>query len=348
MNQLICEMCGSTDLIKRDGLFVCQSCGVKYSPEEAKKMIIEGTVEIAGTVKVDSSEKLSNLYQIARRAKEDENNENAEKYYEMILIDDPNSWEATFYVTYFQVRQCKVAEIELGAKSLTNCIDTVMNMIDDYLPTTEEKTAAFSEVYDQVINIATLIHSSAENYYQSIRNTYRYVANQQYLINSVACANLLYTLGNQLEELFSDIPKANTLSTNAWKQGIAFHADVVGFSVDKKVENESEIIVYSNKVKKYESTYSTPSINKMGCYIATCVYGSYDCPEVWTLRRYRDQTLSSTWLGRAFIRIYYAISPTLVKWFGNSKWFKKLGQGKLDKMVKKLQAKGFENTPYYD
>ena len=22
--------------------------------------------------------------------------------------------------------------------------------------------------------------------------------------------------------------------------------------------------------------------NKSGCYIATCVYGSYDCPQVWT------------------------------------------------------------------
>ena len=25
-----------------------------------------------------------------------------------------------------------------------------------------------------------------------------------------------------------------------------------------------------------------------GCYVATAVYGSYDCPEVWVLRRYRD------------------------------------------------------------
>lgn len=24
--------------------------------------------------------------------------------------------------------------------------------------------------------------------------------------------------------------------------------------------------------------------NSGGCYVATCVYGSYDCPEVWTLR----------------------------------------------------------------
>lgn len=41
MKQLTCEMCGSTDLIKQDGVFVCQSCGCKYSVEEAKKMMIE-------------------------------------------------------------------------------------------------------------------------------------------------------------------------------------------------------------------------------------------------------------------------------------------------------------------
>ncbi len=85
-----------------------------------------------------------------------------------------------------------------------------------------------------------------------------------------------------------------------------------------------------------------------GCYVATCVYGSYDCPQVWTLRRYRDNVLGTTWYGRAFIRIYYTISPTLVKWFGHTKWFKKMWKGKLDKMVKNLQEKGVENTPYCD
>ena len=85
-----------------------------------------------------------------------------------------------------------------------------------------------------------------------------------------------------------------------------------------------------------------------GCYIATSVYGSYDCPQVWTLRRYRDEVLGSTWYGRLFIKLYYAISPTLVKWFGKTKWFQKMWQGKLDKMVAKLNAKGFDDTPYDD
>lgn len=88
--------------------------------------------------------------------------------------------------------------------------------------------------------------------------------------------------------------------------------------------------------------------NSGGCYVATAVYGSYDCPQVWTLRRYRDYTLAETWYGRAFIRTYYAISPTLVKWFGHTNWFKKMWKGKLDRMVYDLNAKGVQDTPYQD
>lgn len=85
-----------------------------------------------------------------------------------------------------------------------------------------------------------------------------------------------------------------------------------------------------------------------GCYVATCVYGSYDCPQVWTLRRYRDFELSKTWYGRAFIHTYYTISPTIVKWFGNTTWFKKLWRSKLDKMVRELNNDGVLNMPYED
>ena len=85
-----------------------------------------------------------------------------------------------------------------------------------------------------------------------------------------------------------------------------------------------------------------------GCYIATSVYGSYDCPEVWTLRRFRDYKLAKTWYGRAFIHCYYAISPTLVKWFGKTKWFQKFWRSWLDKMVNNLKTEGFEDTKYDD
>ncbi|MEE0857186.1 MAG: hypothetical protein U0L58_07825 [Ruminococcus sp.] len=44
MKVIKCELCGSNQLIKKDGFYQCYYCGTKYSIEEARKLI--GTVEI--------------------------------------------------------------------------------------------------------------------------------------------------------------------------------------------------------------------------------------------------------------------------------------------------------------
>ncbi|MBR5272224.1 MAG: hypothetical protein IKU25_02365 [Clostridia bacterium] len=113
---------------------------------------------------------------------------------------------------------------------------------------------------------------------------------------------------------------------------------------------DSVEIEYMDGSRKYidKSEIKYDKLGGGGCYVATAVYGSYDCPQVWTLRRYRDDTLAATWYGRAFVKTYYAISPTLVKWFGDTEWFKKMWKGKLDRMVNKLNESGVEDTPYDD
>jgi len=85
-----------------------------------------------------------------------------------------------------------------------------------------------------------------------------------------------------------------------------------------------------------------------GCYIATCVYGSYDCPEVWTLRRFRDSILGSSAFGRTFIRVYYATSPTLVRLLGKNKLFLAFWRNSLNTLVDRLRRSGIESTPYSD
>lgn len=109
-------------------------------------------------------------------------------------------------------------------------------------------------------------------------------------------------------------------------------------------QRKAEIIsTFNEELLKHGIT-----VKKDGCYIATSVYGSYDCPQVWTLRRYRDGVLAHNLWGRAFIRVYYAVSPTLVKWFGQEKWFSSLWRGALDMLICKLKSKGYEDTPYTD
>lgn len=89
-------MCGSTDLIKQDGVFVCQMCGCKYSIEEARKMMIEGTVEVAGTVKVDNTGLIDSYLQMAENALTAENNAEAENYANKVIELDPKSYRAWF------------------------------------------------------------------------------------------------------------------------------------------------------------------------------------------------------------------------------------------------------------
>lgn len=46
MQAIKCELCGSNQLIKKDGYYQCEYCGTKYTLEEARKLIVSGTVEV--------------------------------------------------------------------------------------------------------------------------------------------------------------------------------------------------------------------------------------------------------------------------------------------------------------
>lgn len=182
-------------------------------------------------------------------------------------------------------------------------------------------------------------------------------------------ANLLIgqSVPQEGKETESDIPKSeiiNRLKMQASIQEYKLNAIMrpdgkpmsldVGEDVRRPAIGELERLY--KRIQKLDQTFVIPSLPsimgvvppKGGCYVATAVYGSYDCPQVWTLRRFRDDALAETWYGRAFIHTYYAISPTLVKWFGKSTWFRQMWKPTLDRMVLRLNREGVSDTPYSD
>lgn len=344
MKAIVCEMCGSQNLVKEDGMYVCQNCGTKYSTEEAKKLM----VDVSGsTVKVDTSEELKNLYELARRAKTDNNSENAQKYYGQIIVKDPSSWEANFYTTYYQSMNCKIGEIGMAAVRVSNCEDTVFNLIRDNVTDPDEQRKAVDEVAARLISISTMLFNAYTNHYNGISAQIRHKYTQEYLNNCSAARDVVYNGGNWIEKIFGD--KYGDIAACCWKVGVRQHNSLIPNFANKQA-NADIVKSYNDKISKYDSSYQAPITNTSsgGCYVATAVYGSYDCPQVWTLRRYRDDTLAKTWYGRLFIHTYYAISPTLVKWFGNTEWFKNMWKPKLDRMVNNLNSEGVDNTPYED
>ncbi len=518
MKQLTCEMCGSTELVKQDGYFVCQTCGTKYSVEEAKKMMIEGTVDVSGsTIKVDTTADTQNNILNARRAIQKEDWEEAERYYNLVERNDPSNIEAIFYSSYSKARSLMIEsdhfKREHGLNVLCNCLSMIdanfglddigmIGVISDRLLSLTQSSFVYKgidesklvDIYFAFINIhctwmkslCNIVERSPSEveffnllvmkHFNEINrlNLYRRESRQQYqldpdcyglarkarvwLLNNSEygareceycvtkeirsvydvhevfvrlrdLANASYSKGIELLDdflekypfaglIFRDrtfVDKYNDFRTaytdeqmtgNGTQKLILFSVWHKGMSVKSELQHgyieylDIDIImaVQTNMVAIIRPAYVAPHNPRMvlhfaaheysealklfkaigayarflgnnkceinlnpnsppktnvsssggGCYVATCVYGSYDCPEVWTLRRYRDDTLGSTWCGRLFIRTYYAISPTIVKWFGNTNWFKRLWKGKLDRMVDNLQAKGVASTPYED
>lgn len=91
MKRLTCEMCGSIDLVKQDGMFVCQSCGTKYSLEEARKMMIEGTVTI------DTSKEEQNLIQVLETSIKTKNYGELYSTASKLVEKNPKLWQGYYY-----------------------------------------------------------------------------------------------------------------------------------------------------------------------------------------------------------------------------------------------------------
>lgn len=332
MKQLTCEMCGSTELIKQDGFFVCQTCGTKYSVEDAKKMMIEGTVDVQGVVKVDDSAKVGNYISLASTAFESKDITSAISYCDKALEIDPYNYKA------WVVRARTVGfGSTLANKKVVQSIVAAKKAIELAPETEKEKIADELVVFlslqivglhDLAVNLSKISLPQGLLHMKEIMNIW---------LSIMKLPNVSKECLRQEIELCKTMYKNSKAATSPWKR--CMYASCCG--------EEPYWITFKRAVLPDEVSPEEANIKK-GCYVATCVYGSYDCSQVWTLRRYRDNTLASTWYGRTFIRTYYAISPTLVKWFGETKWFKKMWKCKLDRMVKKLQDNGVESTPYED
>ena len=339
LEALTCPNChGEVELDKNQEYGFCKYCGTKVQNSNFKI--------IKGKVKIDKNSDLENYLIIARRALEDNDDETAEKYYDMILQIDPNSYEALFYKTYCNARQCKIIQIRSSIVKVNNCLDSVFKLMKDSLKD-EELEKNITKICNDTNSVIILLVNAYINHYNGIGIEIRNNYNQEYIDS---CFAGIHALDNMVDLLLKYFPDSEWVKNNVGTllgNANYWHISCIP-KLAQKDANIQNIHERTERIHKYKPDYVEPTINKGGCYVATCVYGSYDCPQVWTLRRYRDNSLASTWYGRLFIRLYYATSPTIVKYFGDTKWFKKIFKSKLDKMVKRLNEEGYSSTPYDD
>lgn len=178
MKQIVCEVCGSNDLVKEDGCFICQYCGAKYSPEEAKRLIVEvnGKVDVSGSkVTVDNTSFVERSLENARRAKAKEDWEECEKYYNMVEQYGPTNIEAIFYSSYGKARMALVDSDRFKREQKIKVLKNSISVIDDNYDNSPDKYEE-NKVLIQNIN-ADLLSIMNSSFVMNTVNNGNYTSN---------------------------------------------------------------------------------------------------------------------------------------------------------------------------
>lgn len=297
-------------------------------------------------------ERINQLRADAREALLCEDTARAGAYYRELANLNPDDWEAIFYkefcTSYNPPERVSTIRISDNTKAIAQAMSRAM-------PLAKKQILIRPQLIADIGDACAWLSKLAANYFVATMNEYRASSQNSTAetrkVNQVYWViQMLFSCGDAIEYTFmDDYELCKNLCVACWK--IAFDC-----YENCNMNAPSNVYEYYQKIRKYEPSFrcskpltgSTTNSGTDGCYVATAVYGSYDCPQVWTLRRFRDFSMKKRIWGRMFIRVYYAFSPTIVKWFGKNKWFNSGCRKILDRFVNKLNLGGYENTPYKD
>ena len=242
MKPLTCEMCGSTDVVREEDLYVCRHCGTKYTPEAARKIMIEGPVDVSGsTVKVDTSKGLENLRILARQACEEDDWIGAAKYYETIRLKSPNDWESAFKSAYYKAASCLKEELYSDGTILCNHLHTVMDIVK-----TSETTA-------QQIGIVQQLYEYCENFAEKFDSIN--------IDREDLCANLYGSIGDAIFAVFGEDTAFKTISIEAWKKCVRHMRHAMLLNSEYRHQSSNNYDSYIAKLQHYEPSCLKPGMS---------------------------------------------------------------------------------------
>ena len=369
-----CTQCGgSIEVDDTHEAGICKFCGTPFITEKAinnyntfiTNNFAGANINIAGA-------DLNNLIILAKNAEEVNNYEEANRYYSRVLEMQPNNCEALVGKGVSALYSSNLNDIK--SDELIGYISKALEYKKNELAITSEELNEFTiksvgSLYDAAIVVMAASQTHYNEFWKYEESAPEYWDRLSKVIKIFLYIISLTEDSKNDDSLFyykESIKFVITCCIEICKQR-QYVSEIVnpGEILETEIKTEIKPVeslhqtyleLYDNMcklIKNIEPDYVPDEINKTmqikgGCYIATCVYGSYDCPQVWTLRRFRDYTLDETWYGRLFIQCYYAVSPKLVKWFGGYNWFRKPWKIVLDGMVERLKSKGVADTKYND
>lgn len=277
---ITCEYCNQDfvlyDEVKEFMLKNAEQAGYEFEQGRHRAQKDAGLVPGKTQAVIDNSHKINNLYSLARRAYQEEDYKGAQKYYEQILLEQPDKWEPVFYAAYCKAYDSEIEDIERNVQLLKNKLDsTIILLKQDNKADTEKEIANIAFlINDLVFHLDTQMVLSLEihddpqkDYYQEDRDN---ADRHESLLELLDALVIRLTPYMENERIIFYKYRAKEQAVSIMISLVSYNDRVLADSEDKRfrkrIEKEQREIAAHNpnyKIKKVPS--------KGACYVATAV-----------------------------------------------------------------------------
>ena len=166
-----CPQCGAEIQLDDSREFgYCSYCGTKVMQEKI-------VVEHRGSVVIDNKEKLDNIYKLARRARENDDSENAAKYYSMILLENPDDWEANYYASYYEALTMKLIQFEAAVDKIHAAAFRALDFVKNQL-SGDESAKAVADIAVAMEAEQVILGTPCSNHWSAVVNRLLWIEEQ--------------------------------------------------------------------------------------------------------------------------------------------------------------------------
>lgn len=197
---------------------------------------------------------------LARTAREEDNTEDAKRYYDMVRTDDPENGEAKFFFAFYSLYEGKNGEIPKRFSNLCGGLKSSIKLVKESDSDEAEKLSIISAILG-----AFVPETWANNRYMNNKNRETkvgdsYVAvfsNSQITSVSKEGMATLKDIGDYVASIYSSSPEGMKLAVSAWKEYVSLAQKWYAYAPKGDAET------YAAKIQAVDPSYELPK--KAGC-----------------------------------------------------------------------------------
>ena len=199
---------------------------------------------------------ISNALTLARRAKENNDADNAIKYYEMVLLENANDWEASFYSQYFKAMQTSIADISYNAVQLSKAVKDTIRLIKENVESDDKRFEIISQILKEINTLSSALSRIAEEYaskYRFKRDLWGEDEMAKDIDRQNQIENLLLALGDAIDVNFADNEKLCSIAEIPWS--LAYERIEKRSPFCSRFDADEVLAEYKEKIRKYDPDF---------------------------------------------------------------------------------------------